>query len=505
MLQQKNKLMLIFSIITVGLSLLAHMLERSGHLMSGQVTNHGMGHLEATASPVVLNALLIIPIIMCAAAYGLFMQQRKDHPAIPMLVAVTLTFASISMIAGGGGSVELHFSIFMVVAMLAYYEDIKLIIVMTALFAVQHVLGYAVVPELVYGTANGSFVMLLIHSIFLILTAGATVLQILSKKRITAALEAEKNAKEARLVDVLSSVRDLTTQLELSSERVSVKSEHSARISDEIRISFQEVSTGLDAQSASVGAIKTNLVQINERIVHTSQASRSMNERVIHAGKHVAENVLQIQSLFKRLQFVSDMIAETAKTMAALNESSQRVEGIISTVEEVANQTHLLALNAAIEAARAGEHGKGFAVVASEIRKLAERSGVATQEIHEILLVIREESDASTAQISDGHEATYQSVAQASDSMVRFEKMDNELQEMIRVYGQLNDAIGLIHSSSETIANEIHNISEATQQNVASVEQLIAITETQANSAIDVDTEIARLKQISSSLYQNLK
>ena len=75
-----------------------------------------------------------------------------------------------------------------------------------------------------------------------------------------------------------------------------------------------------------------------------------------------------------------------------LNDSTGKINSIVDSINEIANQTNLLALNASIEAARAGEHGKGFAVVADEVKKLAETSKASTNEIMDVLNLIREET-----------------------------------------------------------------------------------------------------------------
>ena len=124
--------------------------------------------------------------------------------------------------------------------------------------------------------------------------------------------------------------------------------------------SAQELSRGTSEQAASVEETTASLEEMHASITQNAENSRQMEQTAIKGAKDVKESATAV-----------------AESVDAMKTIAQK----ISIVEEIAYQTNLLALNAAIEAARAGEHGKGFAVVATEVRKLAERSQTAAQEI----------------------------------------------------------------------------------------------------------------------------
>jgi methyl-accepting chemotaxis protein len=498
----KNRLMLWLSLCAVLLSYIVYTLEQSFQLFDSHLSDPtSTATVTSTNIEVIIIILLLIPVILLLLCIYLYFLRQKDHPMIPLLITLTLTCSSFSIIAASGGSIEFHFSIFMVLATVAYYENIKLIVLMTTLFAVQHVLGFFVMTELFFGSMTYSFTMLTIHAAFLILTAASTILQVITKKRMTDKLEAERDAKQNQVTALLHSVQQLSNDLEHSSTNVSAKSELTARMNEEMNISYKEVSVGLETQSNSIHSIESNLQAINQMIIQTALSSKEINTRTTKAGEIVTNNDLSMKSLYEQTLIVSDTIKSVSTTLATLNESSQQIEGIIATVQAVANQTNLLALNAAIEAARAGEYGKGFSVVATEIRKLAERSTQSTEEINLILTMIQEESRASVELIQEGTLASDLSVMKAGETISGFSKMKQDLQQMIELMAHLDSSIENIESGSQEISNEVTHISAIIEESVAAMDQLFALSDTQIDSYKDVNHEIAHVKQLAQSLY----
>jgi hypothetical protein len=123
-------------------------------------------------------------------------------------------------------------------------------------------------------------------------------------------------------------------------------------------------------------------------------ASRLKDEKLnaIKAAESSTTSRLSIEQISENLHMMSQKTQETATGVDSLNKRAEQIGGIIQLIKEIADQTNLLALNAAIEAARAGEQGRGFAVVADEVRKLAERTGQATNEISGLVSTIQQET-----------------------------------------------------------------------------------------------------------------
>ena len=225
---------------------------------------------------------------------------------------------------------------------------------------------------------------------------------------------------------------------------------------DNVAIGSREMSTG--AVDLSNGA--------NEQAAAAEEASSSIEEMTANI-RHNADNARETEKIATIA--AEDAIAggsAVTETMVAMREIANK----ITLIEEIARQTNMLALNAAIEAARAGEHGKGFAVVASEVRKLAERSQQAAQEI----------SGLSTSSVE---------VAERAGMMLS--RIVPEIQRTAELVQEINAACREQDSGAVQINKAIQQLDHVTQKNASAAEEMASTTEELSAQAERLQSSVA--------------
>lgn len=162
-----------------------------------------------------------------------------------------------------------------------------------------------------------------------------------------------------------------------------------------------------------------------------------------------------------------------------LSEKSKEINQIVELITGVAEQTNLLALNAAIEAARAGEQGRGFAVVAEEVRKLAEQSAGASNQIKNLITAIQAESQRAVESMAEG---------------------GKDVEEGSRVVQEVGDLLNRIIASVQGLSSQIQAVASATEQMSSGVQSVAASTEEQTATIEEVSASADSLAQLAEDL-----
>ena len=352
--------MLLITGLVILLALIVNILGRYFHLFDH---SHGLGHVVSAVHieenfRLALNILVMIPLILLAVSFILY-RSNKSHVLIPYLLTSALTFGSIAIISGGSGRVEFHFSIFMVVAALGYYQNIKLITLMTSIFAVQHIIGFVLFPEIVFGVSSYSLLMLILHATFLVLTSSAVSWQVYSSKRIESDLLRERNEQRTLIIEEIVDRISLTSaQIIDVSHSLSEHSKKTADASSQLARSFAQVASGMVTQRSTLDKNSSFITEVTSGIEGINQTALVASDEAHHSAQQANDGKQMIGHLLEQINDINVFVDDSYTKMNSLHNSTQSIESMIDVISSISEQTNLLALNASIEAARAGEYGK---------------------------------------------------------------------------------------------------------------------------------------------------
>lgn len=286
----------------------------------------------------------------------------------------------------------------------------------------------------------------------------------------------ELNQGRKALSRLLMDVKQLVAQVNESAGQVSVRA--------------GQIATSSETQNEAVSSSAAAIEQLSVSVTHIAELADEADSSASAAGDLAARGKNVAEGASRDMMAISQTVTRASEQISGLNVLADQISGIVNVIREIADQTNLLALNAAIEAARAGEQGRGFAVVADEVRKLAERTAMATQEIGSMITSVQTEAHHAVSSMEESS-----SKAKSGEQTVI--AAANSLQE--------------IHAAVETALqrmNEIANASreqkEASQEIAQNTERVAQMSESNSSNTMALSALAGQMQDLAGNLRGKL-
>ncbi len=267
-----------------------------------------------------------------------------------------------------------------------------------------------------------------------------------------------------------------------------------ASAANQISSSAEELAAGSQEQSSQTSEVATAIEQMAATITQTTQHVVQTNEAAKDSGDMAKNGQKVIEATIAGMKKIEEVVSHSSKIILELGESSGQIGEIIQVINDIADQTNLLALNAAIEAARAGEQGRGFAVVADEVRKLAERTSSATNEIEGMVTKIQKDSKNAVDAIEQGNAEVSKGMEEASKAGESMAKIVQSSDEVLDISTQVATASEEQSATVEQISKSVEGINIVSQESAVGVQQVASASTDLSQLAENLQTLVSQFK-----------
>jgi methyl-accepting chemotaxis protein WspA len=288
------------------------------------------------------------------------------------------------------------------------------------------------------------------------------------------------NALIQRIHDLVVPIRVATTQLNATATQIAA----TAAEQDGTVQTFNAATTEVAASVRQIAATGTDL----------DCTMREVEERACEAATLADAGQAGLRQMAETMQQLSDATGPISAKLGTIREKANGINGVVTTITKVADQTNLLSINAAIEAEKAGEYGRGFLVVAREIRRLADQTAVATLDIENMVRLMQDAVSAGVMQMDKFSEEVRSGVGRVAEINGQTGQIITEVAGLSERFRSVNEGMHNQSVGAQQINEAMGSIADNVRQTSAALEELHKATHHLRGAIEQLNQEIASFK-----------
>lgn len=301
---------------------------------------------------------------------------------------------------------------------------------------------------------------------------------------------------------IIAEVNNMAQQVSAASEELFATSDQSVRSLENIVSSVNEVAGGSKQQEDAVINSVNMMHDIGQSINDINQVVEDTQQATDQSIKAMRDNKASMDQATEQMHIIRQRILDAQEAIEKLGEHSQEIRQIVDTISGIAGQTNLLALNAAIEAARAGEQGRGFAVVAEEVRKLAEQSQEAAENVANLINTSATFTDKAVAGMSSSREEVVKGSEAIDKTSALFGELVNHIQQVSDGMVGVSRHMKEIANGNAEVLRSSENLKDIAQRNNQETENMSESVKGQQSAQNDVTAASQNLAELAQDLQK---
>ncbi|MDF2720499.1 MAG: hypothetical protein K0Q59_174 [Paenibacillus sp.] len=308
----------------------------------------------------------------------------------------------------------------------------------------------------------------------------------------------------AKQRSILHLVSDISMSVGATSQQLTASAEQTGKAAETITDSIQQVAAGAETQEQNANDTSKAMLEMAVGVQRIAQSTVSVTESAKDVAAQTDVGNKQIHEAVVQMNVVRSTVGESHEAIRQLGTRSEEVGHIIAIITGISTQTNLLALNAGIEAARVGEHGKGFAVVAAEVRKLAEQTRIAAEQVAQLIGSMRGDITRAVESMARGANEVEKGVHSVSESGERFDAITKEIANVNIQIQEVAAAAEQMSASCEEVSATVEQLAHIAQDAAKNSQNVAAASEEQLASMEEISSSSAALSSMVQELLEQL-